>query len=446
MDAGSDPGAHENAPADGGPYDTGLTRITPIAAGIGIACGVIFSALSAYILYRSENGALLAALPPLLLALALYAVAIAALTLSLILSLFAALVLTLCFVWSFGFLVLAHVALDPPTIVAVMAVNTANALLVAQLIYGVVTDTCRDMEVDAAVGKNLKRWTLPGAIAVAAMLIPILALAPLEGDWVVAALTAELGTVLASTPVIFIAFPYVLDKTAIAENIIARANRWREWREHFLYPLAAIAVPRWAYAVCGAIAVVFAIVFFDGGRAVSFDSSTLILLWRENDFALALSLVASAIMGSLALRDWRAALVCALVPFVFASFGAWLILRLEIAPLFSAARMLVLGGGFGAGIAILLLDAIGVYRRFDDDVETALARAFYDSGPVILIVGLGLASSAAFFAARFSEAAGGGLMVLVETLGITIGAPCFAAVLEDIFWKRKSVEELYGRS
>lgn len=444
MDAGRDPESSGISPAEGAPYDTGLKHISPIAVGIGIACAAGFSLFSLYAIYQAGIGSLLPALAPLVLALVLYAFAVAALTLSAHLSLLASAVLALCFLWAFGFLSLARVALETPTIVAVMAVDAANALLVAQLIYGVVADACRDMEIDAAIGKNLKRWTMPGAIAVAAMLIPVLALAPLEGDWVMAALIAALGTVIASTPVIFVALPYVLERIAIAESIVARANRWRERREDVLFPLAVLAVPRWAYAVCGAIAVLFAIVFADAGRAESLFAATLPSLWYQGGFALALSVISAGIMGVLALHDWRAGFVAAVIPFVFASIGAWLVAQSGIAPFSAAATILVLGGGFGAGIAILLLDAIGVYRRFDDDVETALARAYYDSAPVILIVGLTLAVSAAFFAAQFSEAAGGGVMILVQTLGVALGAPCLAAVLEDIFWKRKSVEELYG--
>jgi len=62
-----------------------------------------------------------------------------------------------------------------------------------------------------------------------------------------------------------------------------------------------------------------------------------------------------------------------------------------------------------------------------------------------LIVGLSLAAAATLFSIRFGEAAGADVMILSQIFGVALFAPCFAALLEDIFWKRKSVEELYGR-
>ena len=444
MERAGDPGARLSGPEGDRPQDPHRRRVAPTAAGVGIACAVLFSLLALYGLYAGDPRHLLAALPPLIPSLLFYFAGIFLLTLSPGLSLIASGALALCILWSLGLLALARVDLDPPVVVAVLAVNAANALLIAQLVYAVLVDACRDMELGAAVGKNLRRWTVPGAIAVAAMLIPILALAPLEGEWVVAASIAALGSVLASTPVNFIALPYLLDRMPIAEPVIARANIWREWRETYLLAFGAIASPRWAYAICGAVAVLFAVFLFDGGRVAILADGTIADAWRAGGAALALSLCAVAALAALALRDWRFAIVPAVVPFVFASWGAWLIVSVQIAAPAAAATLLVLGTGFGAGIAILLLDAIGVYRRFEDDAVGALARAFYDSGAVIGIVGIALAASAAIFATRFPQAAGGGLMILVQALGVAIVSPCLAAILEDIFPKRKSLEELYG--
>ena len=68
--------------------------------------------------------------------------------------------------------------------------------------------------------------------------------------------------------------------------------------------------------------------------------------------------------------------------------------NLQMVSLVMAAKMLVIGGGFGAGICILLIDAIAVYRLFDDDVETAFARAVNESGPVLIVIGLAIALAA----------------------------------------------------
>ena len=154
-------------------------------------------------------------------------------------------------------------------------------------------------------------------------------------------------------------------------------------------------------------------------------------------------MVAVGLIGAVTARDWRAAVICTVVPFLLATWGGVLSHNLQMVSLVMAARMLVIGGGFGAGICILLIDAIAVYRRFDDDVETAFARAVNESGPVLIVIGLAIALAALCFALRFVELSAASLIIVIEVAGVMVIVPGLASILDDVAPRRQSIEELY---
>ncbi len=407
-----------------------------------IGASVLFSVLSLIGISFANTTVLVPLLPGLVASLVIYAAAIGALGFSARLAVLASVWLALCFLWSFGILAIARIDLVPETIAAVFAVNAVNALVVAQLIYGVTVELWRDMSVEAAIRKGLKRWATPGAVAVAAILVSLLVLAPLEPVWISTLFATGMAVIAAAVPVIFLGLPVSLSHMRFDESSVALANRHRERRENMLGRLAALATPRWAYAVIGIFVVLFAILVSEGGRAADLRNAAAVLLWRESGAALGLSVFAAGLIGAVTARDWRAALVCMTVPFLLATWGGVLSYHLQIASLAMSAKMLVIGGGFGAGMCVLLIDAIGVYRRFEDDVETASARAVIESGPVLLVTGLAIALAAAFFALLFGELSSASLVILIEVAGVIVIVPALVSVIDDIFPKRQSMEEL----
>lgn len=240
-----------------------------------IAASIFFSVLSLTAIFFANSAVLNSVLPSLMAALFVYLGAIAALSFSLRLACLASTWLALCFLWSFGILAIARIDLVPETLAAVFAVN---ALVIGHMVYGVTVELWRDMSVDAAIRKGLRRWATPGAVAVAALLASILVLAPLEPVWISTLFVTGMGVIAASVPIIFLGFPISLRQMSFDESSVALANRHRERREDVLSHLATLASPRWAYAVFGIFVVLSAILISEGGRAADLRDVTAILL------------------------------------------------------------------------------------------------------------------------------------------------------------------------
>jgi hypothetical protein len=243
-----------------------------------IAASILFSVLSLTVISFANSAALNSVLPSLMAALFVYLGAVAALSFSLRLACLASTWLALCFLWSFGILAIARIDLVPETLAAVFAVNAVNALVIGHMVYGVTVELWRDMSVDAAIRKGLKRWATPGAVAVAALLASILVLAPLEPVWISTLFVTGMGAIAASAPIIFLGLPISLRQMSFDESSVALANRHRERREDVLSHLATLASPRWAYAVFGIFVVLSAILISEGGRAADLRDVTAILL------------------------------------------------------------------------------------------------------------------------------------------------------------------------
>lgn len=384
-----------------------------------------------------ESPALLPGLIPLGLGSAVFFLLAFALTRSLRLAAYAACATLACAIWPMGIaasLAFGHTAQFLPVLFPMTVI--AGAVLLRQ-IAAYAADTGRGMEANAAAAASRNPGLRTGAMAllVAGFGGALRAWPSLPGFTAngIAAAGEWLTFLFLSSAVL----PAFLVTVAAHEDVVAKANRAREWRENALLPVSALALPRWGFSVLGIAAVLTATIFFSDKMQI------LPALWRAGGVSLAAIAAAAGFCSALAARDWRAFAAGAAAPLLASSAGVWLAVHAspDLAPQ-GGAILLMTAANAGAGTT-LLLGAQAFYGRLDETVEMGFLRAVLEFG-VVLAAAIVAAMMAAPFAAGPAWSASLVLVLCVSfALGIILLA-ALSAVLRDLFPRYRSVEELYG--
>jgi len=348
--------------------------------------------------------------------------------------------LCMSFVWSLGFIALSRVVLTPGPVFAIILQHGVGALFMAANMHLFTQDSGRGMRLPAARRRAGTHHMAAWLAAFLAAEAGLTALLPADAGVMLAGIASALCVCAVSFWIVpALAGPWVRD-----EAHLARINRLREKQERYLTAFAALAVPRWAFALLGIQAVCFAILMFDAGAWRSEETSSLPRLWHLAGPPLGFAFLVTSALGGLAARDWRGVVVASAASFLSASAGAWLAARTGLAPPESIARLLVLGAAAGAAPCYVLLAALSRFKRFGDDFATALIRALGETAMPLVLTGFGVLASSALFALRFADGAAACLIVFCAFLGPFVFVPSLGAVMDNLFPKRRSLEDLYG--
>ena len=226
--------------------------------------------------------------------------------------------------------------------------------------------------------------------------------------------------------------PLVASLLRFNEAFIARTNRARERREWLISFFAMLSVPRWAFTTVGITAVLSTVIYFDKSFAP---------LWQTVGVPFAIAFTVVGVLGAIVMRNWRCVFSCAVPPFLASIIGAWVIMELGVAPdsvrEIAPAVVLMVGSAIGAGFIYFLATPTTAYQRAGDPMIIAFSRALNETGAVIIILGIGLALPMLVFLPGLA------LLPLFHIIGALVLFPAIATALDDLFPRRRSLEELY---
>ena len=218
------------------------------------------------------------------------------------------------------------------------------------------------------------------------------------------------------------------------EAYIARLNGARERREWLISYFAILTVPRWAFATIGIAAVFAAIIYFDSAFAA---------LWQVAMKPYAVAFATIGALAAILVRDWRSFFSCGLPPFVASLAGAWALTRLDFAPHYAAEISLLLGSATSAGFVFFLAAPTARYQRSGDPILIAFARALNETGAAVIILALALALALLAGALIANSPPAVALLPLCHIASALVLFPAIAAALDDLFPRRRPLEELY---
>jgi len=219
------------------------------------------------------------------------------------------------------------------------------------------------------------------------------------------------------------------------ENVIARVNRAREWRERMLERIAVAAFPRWGFTIFG-ISLVFVAMAFFGARA------TVVLYphWVFFVIVMVFSLIAAAFVT----RDWRRSLAASLTFAWIGLIGLW------------ANNRLVLQGAsltdYSLTLALCLMPLLlmaAQHRRFAVAAEAADgagAHAMVTIGSALVFGTLGLSIYALIWAAAGILPVSAVIMLASACAGTLLLQPATSAVLELLIRRRVPLDARYKLS
>ncbi len=397
---------------------------------LGAALAATALALYAVIAAKDANltGFLrLAAVP-----IAVWACGVYALLLSVRLAAIAVIAPMLAWLWwvaaigASGFWVLPHHLLAA----SFFAIVVAGALLAAKQAHVTAGGLARGMDGASAMGAALTQGVrfgiltmLAPCVGIAAMAYPEFRFAPVLG---IGALLMFLAAYLLP--------PFAASFLPADEAFIARANRARELQQRFIFAFAVFAIPRWAFATIGIVAVLSAIVYFDSAFAA---------LWQAAMLPYAAAFAGAGLLGAIGLRDWRNFFSCGVALFTASLLGAWAAARLGLAPDDASLLSLLIGASAGAGLVYSLAAPMAAYRRSGNPMVIAFARALNEVGISVFILACVLSVVLLAGAALQKSPLAAAVLPLFHIVGALVLFPAMAAALDDLFPQRRSLEELY---
>jgi hypothetical protein len=366
------------------------------------------------------------------LPLAVWACGVYALLLSVRLTVIALIVPLLALLWWLAAVAVVKLWAPPYELLAVcfLTIMVTGACITVWLLHAMAAERARGADMTAAVRAAFARCTNPGILAmlgactgIAVIAYPYFTLAPAIG----------IGAALMLI-VCLIVPPLAASALPLNEAFVARANRARELGVRIFSWLAVLAVPRWAFATIGIFAVLSAIVCLD---------PAFLPFWPVAVVQYASVFAGVGLLGAIGLADWRAFFSCSIPPFAASLLGAWASARFGVVLHDAIVISLLAGSAAGAGFAYFLAAPIGQYRRAGDPLMIAVARALSEAGAIVftLTCTLALALLALAVMQNFSPAIA--LLPVFHLAGMLILLPAIVAALDDLFPRRRSVEELY---
>jgi hypothetical protein len=390
-------------------------------AATGLSLFSIFSTNSSEL----EGLSQLAVIPVLAWACGVYA-----LLLSVRLTLIAVVAPLLATVWWIAALSPGGVWSGPHTRLApeFFAVLAAGLLVAALQLHVMMAQFARAMDRVEAVGAASNAVL----IGILVMLAAGAGIASQAWDLTVAhAIGVSVALMLAAS---FLLPPLAASFLPFNEAYIARLNRARERREWLISYFAILTVSRWAFATIGITAVFATIIYFD---------STFAALWQVAMKPYAIAFAAIGLLAAIGLRDWRSFFSCGLPPFVMSLVGAWALTQFGFAPHYAAEISLLLGSAAGAGFVFFLAAPTTRYQCSGDPILIAFARALNETGAAVIILALALALALLAGALITNSPPAVTLLPLCHIASALVLFPAIAAALEDLFPRRRSLEELY---
>jgi hypothetical protein len=264
------------------------------------------------------------------------------------------------------------------------------------------------------------RATFPVLIGPLALVICVAALALIAPN--PAALALPLSILACGISAIILP-PALVRLLPFGEEFIARANRLRERREHWLDRLSFVVQPRWGWSV-GGIAMIFAVLgLFGGGTFGSvwpFAASTVLLVTG----------IVAAVIAYAAIRDIRRMTAFSLTMLVLIGIAHWV-----------GKRVMVTESDLSLSLAIAAIPALvmaaqsAALAREGDNVAVATLRSLER-----------FAMSLAFFclaAALTCSALGApaaAILIPAGGIGALIVFPALTTALYDLFPRRVSLD------
>jgi hypothetical protein len=311
-----------------------------------------------------------------------------------------------------------------------LCVVAASALLAIVQLQIFAIEVARGSDANGAVRTALSRGALPGILtmlalsaAIAAIVYPDFRIAPAIG----------VGFAL-MVVVVFLLPALAASILPLNEAFISRVNRARERRERLVSIFAIFTIPRWAFATAGITAVLFTIMFFNASFAT---------VWELAMKPYAIAFAGIGMLGAIGMRNWRGFFSCGVPAFVASIFGAWAIMPFGLTPHDAAELSLLLGSAAGAGFIYFLGLPMAAYLRAGDPMMIAFSRALNDWGAAVFILGCVLALVLLGAAMTNDISPALAILPLFQIAGALILFPAIAAALDDLFPRRRSLEELY---
>lgn len=207
------------------------------------------------------------------------------------------------------------------------------------------------------------------------------------------------------------------------EEFIARANRFREQREHWLDRLSFVVQLRWSWSVAG-IAVIFAVLGFFGGESSG-------AAWPfAATVVLPVTGVVAAVIAYAAIRDVRRVMAFLLTVLVLTCIAYWLCGQVN-----AAQSDLLLSLAISSIPALALAAQSAIFARAGDSVAVATLRSLER-----LAVSLTFFCFAAAIAACALGVPAAGVLIPAGGIGALIVFPALTTALHDLFPRRVSLD------
>lgn len=233
--------------------------------------------------------------------------------------------------------------------------------------------------------------------------------------------------------------PLVASGLRYSEAYLEAFNRLREARGRVMESMAMVAVPRWGVSFAG-IALVFAVLGWFGANDLIRDTEFLAqpALWIA-------SIVAIFLSGYALGGGWRNATALAGAFVTVLTCGLWALEEtgIQLTNVDFMELPLAMAGSLLA--ALILLVRAERYRRTGDHVSVGLLRAIEKCGISIFYSGLAGLVSLAPLTLSHPEWPALAVMVVMGGLAAGIFMPAFATLLEAIFPRRRTLEEVFGK-
>ena len=237
--------------------------------------------------------------------------------------------------------------------------------------------------------------------------------------------------------------PAVMFTYTPSENFAAHVNHARERGEIFLFHVALVAMPRWAYATIGITFVLATIFFFRGDPNGTYLAAFCSQLARNSN-VLAAIIFASGLGGWLAARDWRALPACIGLPLLTAGIATWTATRVPPMPGAQSDLPFLIQTIVAGAIVVLATGSWSYYRRCGENVVGATAHTLEEFG-ILAIFCVAVVTAIAPLIRVGMEA----LAFAAETwLNVAVAvmlANEITVVMDDIFPRHRPVEDIFGR-
>jgi hypothetical protein len=249
-------------------------------------------------------------------------------------------------------------------------------------------------------------------------------------------------TALAACVACLVLLPLALGVVRLSEDHITNSNRRRELRERMLAHLDSIVVPRWAFSVTGIAGVLTALALF-GDQA---KTSQVLVAMRAQGLMLLATMVIAGVAGAFATRDWRGFVTCS-IPAGLAAIWCLPVAHGQLFALEVPGTGTVLAApgrdlpcvtaSLAACACCLIAARMAAYRRLGNLPDESFAHAVREVGiPIVAVAGA---------TALLLLPLGLGLLPVVCAAAALALTPALASLIELVFPKLRSVEELYGK-